>query len=90
MSSVVRSDHKAAVAYTANDKSFGAKTSSQLVYRTKTPEQHALFLQTATKLNFDFIQTVDDVQAKFDMFYDVALQLLDCFLPTALHYSHQS
>jgi len=26
-----------------------------LVYRTKTPEQHALFLRTASDINFDFI-----------------------------------
>lgn len=43
--------------------------------------QHALFLQTASDINFDFIQTEDDVQTQFDTFYNVALQLLDYFYP---------
>ena len=85
VSSVVRSDHKVVVAYTDNNKSAGPKkTSTQLVFRTKAPEQHALFLQTASDINFDFIQTEDDVQTQFDTFYNVALQLLDYFYPQHL------
>ena len=80
MSSVVRSDHKAVVAHTDNNKSAGPKkTSTLLVFRTKAPEQHALFLQTASDINVDFIQTEDDVQTQFDTFYNAALQLLDYF-----------
>lgn len=82
VSSVVRSDHKAVVAYTDNNKSAGPKkTSTKLVYRTKTPEQNALFLQTATEINFDFIQTEDDAQTQFDTFYNVVLLLFDYFYP---------
>ena len=62
---------------TDNNKTAGPKkTSTQLVFRTKAPEQQALFLQTASGINFDFIQTEDDVQTQFDTFYNVALQLI--------------
>ena len=82
MSSVVRSDQKAVVAHTNNNKSAGPKkTSTQLVFRTKAPEQRALFLQTASDTNFDFIQTKDDFQTQFEAFSNVALQLLDYFYP---------
>jgi len=44
------------------------KTSFEMVYRTKTPEQHALFLQAVADINFEFIETADDVQTQFDIF----------------------
>jgi len=52
-----------------------------MVYRTETPEQHALFLQAVADINFEFIETADDVQTQFDTFYDACLHLLDYFYP---------
>ena len=63
VTSIVRSDHKAVVTYTDKNKyAQTKKTSIEMVYRTKTPEQHALFLQAVADINFEFIETADDVQ----------------------------
>ena len=48
----------------------------QLVYRTKTPEQHALFLRTASDINFDFIQTEDAVQTQLTQLNSMDSSLL--------------
>jgi len=82
VTSIVRSDHKAVVTYTDKNKCAQTKkTSIEMVYRTKTPEQHALFLQAVADINFEFIETADDVQIQFDIFYDACLLLLDNFYP---------
>ena len=57
------------------------KTSIEMVYRTETPEQHALFLQAVADINFEFIETADDMQTQFDIFCDARLHLLDYFYP---------
>ena len=46
-----------------------------MVYRTETPEQHALFLLAVAGINFEFIETADDVQTQFDIFYDACLHI---------------
>jgi len=45
LTSVVRSDHKCIVAYADPTKSAATKTTTQRTFRTKTPTQHALFLE---------------------------------------------
>lgn len=81
VSSVVKSDHKAVIAYTENNECTLIKTSSKMVYRRRTPAQHALFLQHAAAIDFDSIKTHCDVQTQFNNFYDTALYLLDTFYP---------
>jgi len=44
--SVIKSDHKAIVAYTGATKVAYKKTSTKVKYRKKSPSQHALFLST--------------------------------------------
>ena len=82
VTSVVKNDHRAVVAYTDSNKCAQTKkTSIEMVYRTRTPRQHALFLEAVADINFEFIETADDVQNQFDIFYDACLHVLDYFYP---------
>ena len=81
VTSVVRSDHKAIVAYAEQNQCTQPKISTRRVYRKITPTQHALFLQHAATVNFELIDTEADVQSQFDRFYSVAFLLLDYFYP---------
>ena len=78
---VMRSDHKAVVAY-AGHLQPTVKTATKKVYRAVTPAQHALFLQYISTLDFDISQDPStDIQSLFDQFYETALQLLSSFYP---------
>ena len=80
ISSLVKSDHKAIVAYARNYCVAPMKTRTELTYRRVTPTHHARFLQHISALDI----TVDEhsnTQAMFDDFYTTALELLDQFYP---------
>ena len=77
--SVVKSDHKAVVVCNPHAQVNCVKRRDKIVYRSKTPDQHAAFLNYAAALEFDLPQT--DVQAAFNYFYSVILSLLDQFYP---------
>jgi len=83
VTSVLRSDHKAVVAYADQSQCPQVKTSTKLVYRRRTPSQHAAFLQCAADLDFGLarVDVGSDAQSQFDQFYTVACQLLDAFYP---------
>ena len=83
VTSTVRSDNNAVVAYTDERQCPQVKTSTKRVYRRKTPSQHASFLQYAASIDFDiaFTGSDADVQSQFDKFYSVVLNLLVTFYP---------
>ena len=78
--SVVRSDHKAIVAYSEHQPVCG-KTSVKKPYRSVTPAQHAAFLNYVSTIEIDLSLQSTDVQAKFDQFYDISCGLLNAFYP---------
>ena len=81
VTSVVRSDHKAVIAF-ADPQRLAGKMNSKKVYRRITPAQHAQFLQHISTLAFDIDDSYQpDTQQEFDKFYDVALRLLNDFYP---------
>ena len=83
MHSVVRSDHKAIVAY-ADHQPVCGKTSVKKTYRRVTPSQHAAFLQYISTIEIEpSLPQIDhtNVQAEFDQFYDISLGLLNAFYP---------
>jgi exonuclease III len=53
VASVVKSDHKAVVAYSEVNQCAQPKTAIQRTFRPKTPAQHALFLQYVANLNLE-------------------------------------
>ena len=78
---VMRSDHKAVVAY-AEHLQLTVKEKTKKLYRQVTPAQHALFLQHISKLDFDISNDPStDTQSLFYCFYDSVLQLLNSFYP---------
>ena len=81
ISSVVKSDHKAIVAYSGRRKVSPANKSTRVRYRKVTPGQHAAFLQHVSEDEFISSTPPDSVQAAFDYFYNQALGLLDKFYP---------
>ena len=84
--SVVRSDHKAVVAF-ADKAPSQQKTVVQRQYRTHTPAQHAQFLQHAVSIDFTnphpsaSSDPAINTQTEFDHFYSIAHSLLDHFYP---------
>ena len=81
VTSVVRSDHKAVIAFADHQRLTG-KIRYKKVYRKVTPAQHAQFLQYISTLTFDTDDSCEqDTQKEFDKFYDVALRLLNDFYP---------
>ena len=52
---ILRSDHKAVVAYAEHAQLIG-KASTKKLYRQVTPTQHALFLQHISTLDYDISQ----------------------------------
>ena len=87
VTSVVKSDHKAVVAYPDSNQLAQPKSKTQLTYRKKTPTQHALFLQSLATTNFDYQPTFNEIdpsintQQEFDYFYSIAQSLLNQFYP---------
>ena len=83
VTSLIKSDHKAVVAY-ASQPAFANKSRTLKVFPTTSPQQHAQFLAHISTLNLDDVggySTQTDTQQDFDTFYDVALQLLERFYP---------
>jgi len=79
---VVKSDHKAVVAYnTAGNQCTQVKTSTERVCRQKSPPQHAVFPQHAATVNFHENLSEESLQSQFDLFYTIAHNLLDSFYP---------
>jgi len=82
LTSVLRSDHKAVVAFAEHQRLAG-KIKTVKLHRKVTPAQHAVFrLQhiSTIKLNDDE-PTDSDTQTQFDAFYEAALDLLNTFYP---------
>jgi hypothetical protein len=85
--SIVKSDHKAVVLYSDQNRYVRSKIKTQYTFRQKTPAQHALFLQHVSNISFNNpFRTVSSVpsvntQAEFDYFYTASLDLLNQFYP---------
>ena len=50
------------------------------VFRKRSPNQHALFLEHISELKIDFASDAD-VQTNFDSMYNIMVDLLDRFYP---------
>ena len=87
VTSTVRSDHKAVVAFTDSTNSAQAKKTFQRTFRRKSPAQHAMFLKCAATMSPHHPRQSDsseqnmNTQAEFDHFYATALGLLNKFHP---------
>jgi hypothetical protein len=81
--SVVKSEHRAVIAFAEYSQSATVKTIVQRTYRKKTPMQHALFLQhvATNTIHLDSQQPSSDTQSEFDQFYTKATELLNQFYP---------
>ena len=79
--SVVKSDHKAVVAFAEISQGAAGKATFQRTYRKKTPTQHAAFLQHIASMDFDSHQPYTDPQSDFDQLYSQTTELLDQFYP---------
>jgi len=84
VSSVVKSDHQAVVAYSDPKRHFTPKARFQRTYRPATPEQHAQLLRFISTTDIDNYITLHtaDTQLLFDNFYTMATGLLNIFYPT--------
>ena len=79
VTSIVRSDHKAVIAFPDSRRLEGKKTLKK-VYRRVTPAQHARFLDYISTLEFDVGDSNQpDTQNEFDTFYHAAVRLLNDF-----------
>jgi hypothetical protein len=85
--SIVKSDHKAIVAYPEQSHSILPKSTSVRTFRLKTPAQHARFLSSVARMKFDnphptvYSDPTMNVQSEFDHFYSVSSTLLNQFYP---------
>jgi hypothetical protein len=79
--SVVKSDHRAVVAFAEYSQSATIKTTVWRTYRKKTLTQHALFLQHVATIDLDSLQPSSDTQSEFDQFYTKATEFLNQFYP---------
>ena len=80
VTSAVKSDHKAVVAYTGPPLRSLNKRRDRLVFRKRSPTQHALFLQYASQLQIELPGDAD-VQSNYDSMYRIMSDLLDRFYP---------
>ena len=82
VTSMVRSDHLAVVAYSDTTQGSVRKAKTQRKYRPVTVKQHAQFLHylTTTDAHFHHSEMVN-VQSAFDSVYTDALELLNMFYP---------
>jgi len=82
VTSVLKSDHKAVVAYSSSTQCVPFKTRTKRTFRKRSPAQHASFLHYMSNLNVnDDTQTFGDTREQFDQFYNNALHLLNYFYP---------
>ena len=81
VTSAVKSDHKVVIAYSGIRKVTLHKNKKKLMFRRRSPAQHALLLQHIAGLKLQFDNDSHDVQGKFDQLYDVLVELLNRFYP---------
>lgn len=82
INSVVQTKHKAIIATNSDDKPVRCGSSKRkLQYRPHTPSQTAAFLSCLSSYSWNDIVECDDVQSGFDLFYDIAHELLDYYYP---------
>ena len=85
--STINSDHKAVVAYQEGNLCAPPKSTFQRTFRSKTPAQHALFLQHVANMNFDnphpsaSSDPSINTQSEFNHFYSTSIALLNQFYP---------
>jgi len=80
VTSTVRSDHKAIIAYTGQQRLPLNKRKERRTYRRRSPAQHARFLEYASQLNIELTSDAD-MQTNFDTVYAIMYDLLDHFYP---------
>ena len=78
---MIKSDHKAVIAYADKNCMQPTKVKVKRTYRRINPTQHAIFLQHVAKIDLISDIAISDTQTKFDKFYDTMLQLLHKFYP---------
>jgi len=90
--SIVRSDHRAVLAYQDGSLLTAEKARHKLMFRRRTPAQHAQMLQYLASADDKNLRPSYNTQDNFDTFYTRALQLLDKFYPecTVTVMSHDS
>jgi len=82
VSSIVRSDHKAVVAYPGGTKYAQPKIKTRRKLRLRTPAQHAEFLKHVADMDFSYQESeLENVQNVADSFYCQAYELLERFYP---------
>ena len=80
VTSTGKTDHKAVIAYTGSPLKTANKSRTQLTFRRRSPNQHALFLSHLSSLDITF-DTSNPVRTNFDQLYKLLLCLLDRFYP---------
>ena len=80
ITSTVRSNHKAIVAFTQQRPNC-SKTTVHRTFRRKSPSQNAHFLRLLAEINFNCYGADMDVQTAFDNFYSVDVGLLETCYP---------
>ena len=89
VTSIVKSDHKAVVAFPDRNQPDRSKRTTQRIFRRISPAQHAQFLKYSASLDLSNPHpTVSsdpsaNAQAEFDHFYSTAVSLLNQFYPNA-------
>jgi len=83
VNSLIETKHKAIIA--SCDASAlnnnPTKTKMQVQYRSHSPNQNAALLSYLKEYNWDDLLNTDETQKGFDLFNDIALDLLDLFFP---------
>ena len=86
VTSAVRSDHLAIIAYSGSQPIDLNKKRTVLQHRPRTPDQHAALLAYLSDKNWDDVINATDTQSAFDIFYASVLSMLDTFYPLrAIH-----
>lgn len=80
VTSTLRSDHKAIIAYTGTPLQPLNKTNERKVIRRRSPTQHAQFLHHISQLQIN-VPSNCSVQHNFDTLYAIMHDLLDSFYP---------
>jgi len=81
VTSTVKSDHLAIIAYTGSQPKDINKKRTVWEYRPRTPDHHAAFLDFLSDFNWDHVINATDTQTAFDKFYDSVLSMLNIFYP---------
>ena len=80
IASVVKSDHKAVLAYVGEQKMSFNKKKIKSTFRKRSPAQHSMFLSHLSELKIRLANTINP-QANFDQLYRELLGLLERFYP---------